>query len=196
MGEKTKKTLYIDYNLCIGCESCEAVCGYLYGHPRIHMTRTSDGITVPISCHHCSNPACLKACNVNAFYQDEEGAVILQPKACVGCMVCLSVCPFAAISHSRSGPHPVAKCDLCAERRARGMLPACVEICPCGAILFGSPEDIEAELRQRVAEGIVQAHMHPERFGAEVGLRAMKKSLSVEGFATDAAESSENTGKE
>ncbi|HDQ39819.1 MAG TPA: 4Fe-4S dicluster domain-containing protein [Desulfonatronum sp.] len=188
---ENKKTLYIDYNLCIGCESCEAVCGYLYGHPRIHMTRTSDGITVPISCHHCANPACLKACNVNAFYQDDEGAVILDPKACVGCMVCLSVCPFAAISHSRSGPYPVAKCDLCAERRAKGMLPACVEICPCGAILYGSPEDIEAELRQRVAEGIVQAHMHPERFGAEVGLRAMKKSLSVEGFAVDPASRSE-----
>ena len=32
----------------------------------------------------------------------------------------------------------MAKCDLCQRRRAMGMPPACVELCPCGAIHFVS----------------------------------------------------------
>lgn len=172
------KTLYVDYNLCIGCESCEAVCKYLYGMPRIYMTRTSEGLMIPINCHHCENPRCLQACTVNAYYKDQDGAVILDPSACVGCMVCLSVCPFAAISHIGK-PQPVVKCDLCASRRAKDMLPACVEICPTGAILYGTRAAIEEQLRRRVAESLVQSYKHPERHMDMVGLRSLYRSASA-----------------
>ena len=180
MPEKSQsKTLYIDYNLCIGCESCEAVCKYLYGMPRIYMTRSSEGVMIPINCHHCENPRCMQACTVNAYYKDPEGAVILDPEACVGCMVCLSVCPFAAISHTGK-PVPVVKCDLCAKRREQGMLPGCVEICPTGAILYGTREEIENTLRHRVAEGIVQTHLHPEHQRSMVGWKRTIRATSAE----------------
>jgi Fe-S-cluster-containing dehydrogenase component len=173
------KTLFIDYNLCIGCESCEAACKFLHGRPRIHMTRTSGGLMIPIHCHHCDNPGCLRACSVNAFRKDRDGAVVLQPEACIGCMGCLTACPFAAISHTGSF-QPVSKCDLCAERRGRGMVPACAEICPSGAILFGTRGEIERELRRRVAESLVECQIRPDQMPTTAGLRQLKKEISVE----------------
>jgi Fe-S-cluster-containing dehydrogenase component len=94
-------------------------------------------------------------------------------------MGCLTACPFAAISHTGSF-QPVSKCDLCAERRGRGMVPACAEICPSGAILFGTRGEIERELRRRVAESLVECQIRPDQMPTTAGLRQLKKEISVE----------------
>ena len=46
-------------------------------------------------------------------------------------------------------PH-IWKCDLCNERRKNGKLPACVEICPNEALLFGKRSEIIQIAKNRI----------------------------------------------
>ena len=43
----------------------------------------------------------------------------------------------------------MTKCDLCAERASDGLLPACVELCPTGAIEYGEYDDIVKKSKSR-----------------------------------------------
>ncbi len=72
--------------------------------------------------------------------------------------MCIAVCPFGAPSFDPRHK-VVVKCDMCAERRAKGMGPACSEMCPAEAIFFGAPEEIEDEMRRRTAERIAEERM-------------------------------------
>ena len=168
MAETRGKRLYIDYHKCIGCESCETICKFLYGDPRIRMTRTDDGLMFPLYCHHCPKPQCVKACPAKAIVKEPAGPVIHNPKICreTGAMKCIQACPFLAIAPT-GREVPVVKCDLCAGRRAKGILPACVDICPCGAISYvdaGDVKDLRTEesraARSRVMEHIKELKKH------------------------------------
>lgn len=150
--ESGRVYLHVELERCIGCESCEAVCGYLYGAPRIQMGTTAEGELIPIACEHCDEAHCLRACPEHAIHRAPSGAVILQPELCHGCMACLNACPKAAISVPSLKAKPLDKCDLCEKRRAEGLQPACHVICPCAAILVGTKEQIEAELRKQADE--------------------------------------------
>ena len=44
----------------------------------------------------------------------------------------------------------VKKCDMCAERQAKGQLPACVEACPVQASISGTREEILEEAQRRI----------------------------------------------
>ena len=158
------RTLWIDYSKCIGCETCEAVCKFLYSQPRIVLVRTVDGEMVPLYCRHCESPHCAKVCKNGALSAD--GAVILDAMRCRGCETrnCILGCPYGGMLATGEGIG-VTKCDLCASRRKQGDLPACVEMCPCGAILFvdrDSIADLESD-ESREAEGRVLAHIRPKK---------------------------------
>ena len=160
------RTLYIDYSKCIGCETCEAVCKFLYSQPRIVLVRTVDGEMVPLYCRHCDHPHCARVCKNGALTTDNSGAVILDPMRCRGCMApnCILGCPYGGILSTGEGIG-IGKCDLCAGRRRQGDLPACVEMCPCGAILFVEREKIPglATEQSRLAEERVLAHIRPKK---------------------------------
>lgn len=160
------RTLYIDYSKCIGCETCEAVCKFLYLRPRIVLVRTVGGEMVPLYCRHCASPHCAKVCGKDALTQDAEGAVILNPMQCRGCekRACVLGCPYGGMLATGEGIG-VNKCDLCAGRRKQGELPACVAMCPCGAIHFIERERIpEIETEQsRAAQERVLAHIRPKK---------------------------------
>ncbi|BFR48465.1 4Fe-4S binding protein [Nitratidesulfovibrio sp. HK-II] len=160
------KTLHIDYSKCIGCETCEAVCGFLYDTPRIAMARTNDGQMIPIYCQHCEQAHCMKVCNRGALMRDRDGAVVLQPMLCRGCETrnCVIACPYAAFFATDRGV-AVRKCDLCVGRRAVGLGPACAEMCPCGAIRFADRDELD-ELEteaSREARDRVLAHIRPKK---------------------------------
>ncbi|MBU1230520.1 MAG: 4Fe-4S binding protein [Proteobacteria bacterium] len=127
--------LFIDYSRCIGCESCESACRFIHGQARINMTRTVGGIMAPVYCRHCEAAACIKACPRGALQKGADGAVLLNPVLCAGCETksCILACPFGGI-FCTGLEDAVAKCDLCQRRRSVGMAPACVEMCPCGAM--------------------------------------------------------------
>lgn len=158
------KTLFIDYAKCIGCETCEAVCGFLYDRPRIVMIRTVDGFMAPLYCKHCEHAHCMKVCKRGALQRDRDGAVLLDPMLCRGCETrsCVLGCPYAAFFATDRGV-AVRKCDLCASRRNLGMEPACAEMCPCGAIMYVDKDDVEGleTDASREAREKVMAHIRP-----------------------------------
>lgn len=164
------RTLYIDYSKCIGCETCEAVCKFLYSRPRIVLVRTTGGEMVPLYCRHCESPHCVKACKQGALHVDTQGAVILDSMRCRGCETrnCILGCPYGGMIATGEGIG-VNKCDLCAGRRRQGDLPACVEMCPCGAIMFVERREIPLlETKAScAAQERVTAHIRPKTVSAK-----------------------------
>jgi carbon-monoxide dehydrogenase iron sulfur subunit len=60
-------------------------------------------------------------------------------------------CPFGVIRYheDRAGPPGkviAVKCDNCTERQAQGLVPACVEVCKCGALTF---EEQQTSLKRK-----------------------------------------------
>lgn len=91
---------------------------------------------VPKLCNHCANPPCVQVCPVGATFTTADGVVLVDDEYCIGCRYCIQACPYGA-----RWLHPetrvAAKCTFCYHRLVRGLVPACVEVCPTGARLFG-----------------------------------------------------------
>jgi Fe-S-cluster-containing dehydrogenase component len=107
-----------------------------------------------VQCNHCQEPACLTSCFVNAYTKTPEGAVIYDPKVCVGCRTCIIACPFYIPAYSFSSViNPVIrKCIMCYDTRLKfGRPPACVESCPQQVMTFGKRKDL-VELAHRTIE--------------------------------------------
>ena len=139
---------------CIGCRACEIACvdahmsddmgramekGRPFS-PRISIVRES-GVTVPIQCRQCEDAPCAAVCSAGAISFDGR-AVVIDAEKCFGCKTCLAACPFGAMQVgmiSKGHGAPVAhKCDLCSGNRDT---PACVSVCPAGALrIFSSTE--------------------------------------------------------
>lgn len=91
---------------------------------------------VPKLCNQCDNPPCVQVCPVGATFRTPEGVVLVDEKRCIGCRYCIQACPYGA-----RYLHPVRKtadkCTFCYHRVKNGLLPACVEVCPTQARIFG-----------------------------------------------------------
>jgi len=91
---------------------------------------------VPKLCNHCANPPCVQVCPVGATFSTKDGVVLVDSKRCVGCRYCIQACPYGA-----RYLHPVTrtadKCTFCYHRVVKGLLPACAEVCPTRARIFG-----------------------------------------------------------
>ena len=117
-------------------------------------------------CNHCDNAPCVRVCPTQATWQREDGIVMMDMHRCIGCRYCLVACPYGSRSFNWRDPKPfieepnpdfptrmrgvVEKCNFCAERLAKGLIPACVEACKEKAIIFGDLEDPESEIREQL----------------------------------------------
>jgi tetrathionate reductase subunit B len=95
---------------------------------------------VPKLCNHCSDPPCVPVCPVGATYQSPDGVVLTDPNYCFGCGYCIQACPYG-VRFKNPETHTADKCTWCYHRITKGLLPACVEICPTGARQFGDAAD-------------------------------------------------------
>ncbi|NOX17387.1 MAG: 4Fe-4S dicluster domain-containing protein [Chlorobi bacterium] len=107
---------------------------------------------VKIQCMHCEHPACVSACIVGALSKEENGAVIWDTDKCIGCRYCMVACPFQvpAFEYQKALDPKIMKCDFCFDRQKEGKLPACVEICPVEALVFGKRVDLLEEAHRRL----------------------------------------------
>ena len=138
------KRVFVNEKWCLGCHLCEYNCAFansgmtdmvkaLRGkviHPRI-VVEGDNQISFALSCRHCSDPICIKSC-ISGALSKEDGVVTIDHDKCVGCLTCILVCPFGALSQGEGGA--VQKCELCLSNACGE--PACVAGCPNRAIVY------------------------------------------------------------
>ena len=138
------KRVYVNEQWCLGCHLCEYNCAFansgqtnivkaLKGKsifPRIHV-EGENKITFAVSCRHCEDPMCVKSC-ISGALSKKDGTVCIDRNKCVGCLTCILVCPYGAMSQNANGA--VQKCELCMGNTCGE--PACVKGCPNRAIVY------------------------------------------------------------
>jgi carbon-monoxide dehydrogenase iron sulfur subunit len=142
------KRIFIKEEFCMGCRLCEIYCLVEHSNskdiikafkkenprtlPRI-VLEEKGYLSLSLQCRHCKEPPCLEACIGGALYRDEKtGAILHNRDKCVGCWMCIMVCPYGAIKRGIDGKKVAFKCDLCIGRK----IPVCVEKCPNQALIL------------------------------------------------------------
>jgi anaerobic dimethyl sulfoxide reductase subunit B (iron-sulfur subunit) len=106
---------------------------------------------VTLACFHCNDAPCARVCPNGAIFRDEtSGVIAVDETRCIGCRACAMVCPFGAPRFTDGGA--MHKCNLCIDRVAHNMEPACVHTCTTKALGFGS---IEAFSRKKAEKASV-----------------------------------------
>jgi Fe-S-cluster-containing dehydrogenase component len=114
-------------------------------------------------CLHCVDPSCVSACPVSAMRKDSvTGIVTYDADACIGCRYCVYACPFGVPQFDINNPlGKIAKCQFCAHLQKEGKTPACCDVCPTGASLFGPVKELEHEIERRLAAPAGSAYEFP-----------------------------------
>lgn len=91
---------------------------------------------VPKMCNHCAKSPCTQVCPVGATYMSPDGVTLIDEKYCIGCAYCVQACPYGC-RYIHPEKKVADKCTLCYHRLKKGLAPACMEICPTGARVYG-----------------------------------------------------------
>ncbi len=124
--------LIIQPDLCDGCMDCEEACAKLYGASRI-MIREIEGSYYPIICQQCEDAPCESICPTEAIADKE-----VISKRCIGCGLCMLVCPFGAVVMEDRKAH---KCHQCPDLET----PSCIKACSRRAISMIDTEKLKNE---------------------------------------------------
>jgi Fe-S-cluster-containing dehydrogenase component len=147
----------VDTKRCVGCNACVLACKAENALPedgfRDWITTETRGEFPTLHqeirserCNHCERPPCVSACPTGASHVNKGGTVLVTHAKCTGCKACIAACPYDA-----RYIHPAGyadKCTFCLHRIDRGRLPACVELCPTKALVFGDLNDAGSPVRQ------------------------------------------------
>ncbi|HZK71810.1 MAG TPA: 4Fe-4S dicluster domain-containing protein [Clostridia bacterium] len=128
------RIVWLNHDKCSGCSMCELVCSYskmgIFNpeDSRISTIERDMEGSVQIICRNCEEAPCIDACPAGALYRRiEDHFVVLNETKCVGCNMCVMLCPFNAIGIE---DHYNVKCDTCCGAEK------CAQICERGAIEF------------------------------------------------------------
>jgi len=135
-------------------------------------------------CMHCIDPACVNACMIGALKKRELGIVTWDSGRCIGCRYCQMACPYNIPKFEWSSAAPkIVKCEMCNHLLARGGIPACCDVCPPKAVIFGPYADLLAEARRRLAES--SDRYYPKIFGETDGGGTQVLYLAPAGISFD-----------
>ncbi|MDM8536989.1 4Fe-4S dicluster domain-containing protein [Desulfobacterales bacterium HSG17] len=117
-----------------------------YQNPRKDIdVKVRDTFFVPKLCNMCKEPPCVQVCPIGATFQTPDGFVLVDHKKCVGCAYCIQACPYS-VRFLNPVTKTAEKCSWCYHRVRKGLLPACVNVCPTGARKFGDLNDENSEV--------------------------------------------------
>jgi Fe-S-cluster-containing dehydrogenase component len=162
------KSFVIDVAKCTGCYCCQLACkdehcsndwtpyakpqpevGHFWGKlneyvrgqvPQVKMSY------VFIPCQHCINAPCIDSCPVeDGIYTRDDGLVIINPKKCTGCQLCIDACPYKCIFYNAS-IGLAQKCTGCAhllDRNGWDYGTRCSDMCTREALIFGDESAVD-----------------------------------------------------
>ena len=164
------KSFLVDTTLCTACRGCQVACKQWHDLPAeetvnrgsyqnpadlsfdtYKLVRMNEEVIddklkwlfFPDQCRHCLEPPCQDtAGDPSAIFSDAStGAVIYTAKTrALDAEEIRQSCPYDIPRQAKDGT--IAKCDMCNDRVENGLEPACVKVCPTGAMNFGDREDI------------------------------------------------------
>lgn len=163
------KQVLIRPELCTGCLSCRLACAVAHSEAntllgamlsgekpktRIYVHHL-EGQNLPLNCRHCTDAPCVDACIANSMHRAEDGLVTNHDRqqSCIGCWMCVMVCPFGVVRETGGGEPRAIKCDRqCLSKEG---LPACVQSCPTGALTYEDVEHHSASIREDFIKHLV-----------------------------------------
>ncbi len=164
------KSFLVDTTLCTACRGCQVACKQWHDLPAektvnrgsyqnpadlsfdtyklVRMReQVIDGklrwLFFPDQCRHCLEPPCRDTAGepTAIFTNASTGAVIYTANTRgLDAGEIRQSCPYDIPRQAKDGT--LAKCDMCNDRVENGLEPACVKVCPTGAMNFGDREDI------------------------------------------------------
>jgi len=174
------KSFFIDTTRCTACRGCQIACknwnrneGSLTKNTGSHQNPPDfDANTFKLvrfsevenegkvawyffadQCRHCLVPPCkdvIEGTVPDSVIQDEAtGAVVYTEKTAEAPLDDVrESCPYDVPRKKDKGPF--VKCTMCIDRVSNGLVPACVKVCPTGAMNFGDRDEILAMAKDRV----------------------------------------------
>lgn len=158
----------LDADKCIACGACAIACmdqndtDFAAGSKPFrsvaaveHPNEPQRPITyLSMGCMHCAAAPCVDACPVGCLRKNDMGLPEYDNAACIGCHSCAMACPFGAPTFRADGK--MEKCGGCQARLERGMLPACVRVCPTGALTCMTEEEYLQKHRGRSMRAVAE----------------------------------------
>ncbi len=182
------KSFFIDTTLCTACRGCQVACKQWHDLPAettenrgtyqnpadlsfdtyklVRMSETVIGgqlrwLFFPDQCRHCLEAPCLETAGDPAaiYYDEPSGGAVIYTAATknLDAAEIIESCPYNIPRKAPDGT--LAKCDMCFDRVAAGMLPACVKTCPTGTMNFGERAEMLDLAQKRLT---VVKRTHPE----------------------------------
>lgn len=167
---------------CKACRRCEVACIAAHHNmsfkeamkhrdtfvSRVQVVK-AEGIKTTVRCHQCQNAPCCQICPTHALKQEEDGRISMHEEQCIACGMCISACPYGAISldamrapkiaaegedgaGGEIAPQPdsvvfphrevAVRCDMCHTWRLENgkKITACMEACPVRALSMVMPD--------------------------------------------------------
>lgn len=147
--------IYFRAEQCDGCKACEVACVEKNSlnkslfmakmeqpapQARIKVEKSGEHYWASL-CQHCVEAMCVGACMTGAMQYAETGGVVHNVEQCVGCWMCVMVCPFGAVVPFEEVKKAV-KCNLCKDEKT----PPCVVACTRQALSYCTPEEYEMKV--------------------------------------------------
>ncbi len=168
-----------DVERCIDCKGCVVACKegnhIPVGINRRRVITIDSGKpgekSLSVACMHCSDAPCIAVCPVDCIYQRDDGIVLHDKEACIGCGYCFMACPFGAPQFPAGqvfgARGAMDKCTFCAggpektfsakeiklygqNRIAEGKVPLCAGMCATKSLLAGDGSVVSDVYRERV----------------------------------------------
>lgn len=154
--------ILLDSRFCTGCNTCFYKC---VQENRIHDVAANGNTRTVVQlndegmyhhrCMHCLEPTCVANCPKKALTKTDYGPVLWDTNVCIRCGTCVQKCPFQVPMLDKPN-NQIVKCSMCAHRNLgqdENAIPACVQVCPTGALEFGEREAMVAKAKQMAKDG-------------------------------------------